>query len=225
MKRTACIMTISVCLAGMAAPVFAQTQPPLPTLPGPDDPTRIMVGRLELEKYKATIKGLTQFGDRRQGTERNRKAVDWVEAQLKRYGCTNTERIIYQYTPPPPNPNAGQRATSPFGPSGARIRGNRIPDVVNNDPNKQPDLRLRELNMEPTQPGRREEVYCTKIGTTHPEEMYIVGAPMDGLGPGEAANDGGTGNAEVTGIARVFSRPDVKTGRAIRPTLPNNGAS
>src|SRR5438445_4387504 len=104
----------------------APTVPTPPTLPGPDDPIKIMVGRLELEKYKATIKGLTQFDDRRQGTERNRMAVDWIEAQLKRYGCTNTERIIYQYTPPPPSPNAGQRATSPFGPSGARIRGNRI---------------------------------------------------------------------------------------------------
>ena len=64
------------------------------------------MGRLDLEKYKATIKGLTQFGDRRQGTERNRKAVDWIEAQLKSYGCTNTERIKYTYTTPPRNPNA-----------------------------------------------------------------------------------------------------------------------
>ena len=47
-----------------------------------DDPIRVMVGRLDLEKYKATIKGLTQFGDRRQGTDRNRAAVDWIEAQL-----------------------------------------------------------------------------------------------------------------------------------------------
>ena len=54
-----------------------------------------MVARLDLENYKATIKGLTQFGDRRQGTERNREAVDWIEAQLKSYGCTNTERITY----------------------------------------------------------------------------------------------------------------------------------
>jgi hypothetical protein len=42
-----------------------------------------LVGRLDLEKYKATVKGLTQFGDRRQGTDRNRAAVDWIEAQLK----------------------------------------------------------------------------------------------------------------------------------------------
>ena len=59
----------------------------------PPDPIKTIVDRLDLEKYKATIKGLTQFGDRRQGTERNRAAVDWIEAQLKSYGCTNTERI------------------------------------------------------------------------------------------------------------------------------------
>src|SRR5512144_2703471 len=58
---------------------------------------RNMVARLDLEKYKATIKGLTQFGDRRQGTDRNRAALDWIEAQLKSYGCTNTERLTYTY--------------------------------------------------------------------------------------------------------------------------------
>ena len=62
-----------------------------------------MVARLELEKYKATIKGLTQFGDRRQGTDRNRAAIDWIEAQLKSYGCTNTERLKYVYPPPQPH--------------------------------------------------------------------------------------------------------------------------
>src|SRR3712207_2947593 len=61
---------------------------------------RTLVGRLDLERYKATIKGLTQFGDRRQGTDRNRAAVDWIEAQLKSYGCTNTERVTYDYQPP-----------------------------------------------------------------------------------------------------------------------------
>jgi hypothetical protein len=64
-----------------------------------DDPVKMLVDRLDLEKYKATIKGLTQFGDRRQGTDRNRAAVDWIEAQLKSYGCTNTERIKYEYQP------------------------------------------------------------------------------------------------------------------------------
>src|ERR1044071_792350 len=101
-----------------------------------NDTVKTIAGRLDLEKYKATIKGLTQFGDRRQGTERNRKAIDWIEAQLKSYGCTNTERIIDESNPPPPNPQAPPRPPSPFGPSGARIRGNRIPDTVNNDPNK-----------------------------------------------------------------------------------------
>jgi hypothetical protein len=229
MKRGAFIMMISACLGGFALPGFAQQRdgalatPPAPTLPGPDDPIKIMVDRLNLERYKATIKGLTQFGDRRQGTERNRRAIDWIEAQLKSYGCTNTDRLIFEYNPPPPNPNAGgQRGTSPFGPSGARIRGYRIPEGVNNDPNKQPDLRLRELNMEPSQAGRREEVYCTKIGTTHPEEMYIVAGHMDGIGWGEAANDDASGTALVMEVARVFSSPDVQTDRSIRFVLWNN---
>src|SRR6187402_1566767 len=72
--------------------------------PATDDPVAVLVKQLELEKYKATIKGLTAFGDRRQGTERNRKAVDWIEAQLKSYGCTNTERINYEFTQPTPRP-------------------------------------------------------------------------------------------------------------------------
>ena len=57
------------------------------------DPVKILVDRLDLERYKATIKGLTQFGDRRQGTDRNRQAIDWIEAQLKSYGCANIERL------------------------------------------------------------------------------------------------------------------------------------
>ncbi len=59
-----------------------------------------LLSRLSLDRYKATIKGLTQFGDRREGTERNRAAVDWIEAQLKSYGCTNTERHRYELPPP-----------------------------------------------------------------------------------------------------------------------------
>jgi len=66
-----------------------------------DDPTAVLVSRLTLENYKATLKGLTQFGDRRQGTERNRNAIDWIEAQLQAVGCTNTERITYQFDPAP----------------------------------------------------------------------------------------------------------------------------
>ena len=50
--------------------------------PAPPDPIKVLVDRLDLERYKATIKGLTQFGDRREGTERNRNAIDWIEAQL-----------------------------------------------------------------------------------------------------------------------------------------------
>src|SRR5208282_1038119 len=84
------------------------------------------------------------------------------------------------------------------------------------------DARLRELNSQPSTPGPREEVFCTKVGATHPEEMYIVGAHMDGIGWGEAANDDGSGAALVMEIARVLSSPDVKTERSIRFVLWNN---
>ena len=69
---------------------------------------------------------------------------------------------------------------------------------------------------QPSAPGAREEVYCTKVGTTHPEEMYIVGAHMDGIGWGEAANDDGSGAALVMELARVFSSPGCED-RALHP--------
>src|SRR5579862_2707849 len=191
------------------------------TPPAPPDPLKGLVGRLDLEKYKATIRGLTKFGDRRQGTDRNRAAIDWIEAQLKSYGCTNTERIHYEYQPPAPGTGRG-RGGRGAAPGGAVIKGERFLVGVNNDPNLQPDTRLRELNSQESTPGPREEVYCTKIGTTHPEEMYIVAAHMDGIGWGEAANDDGSGTALVMEIARVLSNADVTTERTIRFALWNN---
>jgi hypothetical protein len=194
----------------------------------PDDPIKTMVARLDLEKYKATIKGLTQFGDRRQGTDRNRAAVDWIEAQLKSYGCTNTERIKYDFQPPAPRtPGAGGRrgpapGENPVSSGGGRPRGVKAKTGVNNDPMLQPDETLRALDTPPSVAGERQEVYCTKIGTTHPDEMYIVGGHMDGIGFGEAANDDGSGTALVMELARVFSSPDVQTERSIRFILWNN---
>ena len=44
--------------------------------PSAADPVKVLVGRLDLERYKATIKALTQFGDRLEGTDRNRAAID-----------------------------------------------------------------------------------------------------------------------------------------------------
>ena len=188
------------------------------------DPIRTLVERLDLQRYKATIKGLTQFGDRRQGTDRNRAAVDWIEAQLKSYGCSNIARIKYTYFPSeakrPSGPPIAQNADAAAG--GGRYRGTRTHTGVNVDPMLQPDAKLRALNSQPTEPGAREEVYCTKIGATHPDEMYIVGAHMDGHGWGEAANDDGSGTALVMELARIMSAPDVKTERSIRFALWNN---
>jgi hypothetical protein len=211
-------------------PARAQ-QPPAPAGDPAGDVVQMMVDRLDLERYKATIKGLTQFGDRKQGTDRNRAAIDWIEAQLKSYGCTNTERLRYDYQPTPRQPPSAtpappSRDTQPArAAGGGRARGVRARTGVNNDSSAQPDPSLRALNSQPSVPGMREEVYCTKIGATHPEEMYIVGAHMDGLGWGEAANDDGSGTALVMELARVFSRPDIQTDRSIRFILWNNEES
>jgi Peptidase family M28 len=244
---------------------------------------RTLVSRLELDNYKATIKGLTKFGDRREGSQRNRDAVDWIEAQLESYGCTNTERITYEAASRGGGGgNRGGRAgrggdsTAARGGGGARggrasdttagrgarggrggdstavaARGGRagggrggggrgIPGVpsdtprpgaggkgfggptgVNSDPMRQPNEELRALDMQPVLPDPRQEVYCTKVGTTHPEEMYILGGHMDGIGYGEAANDDGSGAALVMELARIFSSPDVQTARSIRFILWN----
>jgi hypothetical protein len=209
-------------LTAPAAPTVALAQAGAAPAQGPD-PVAQLVARLDLEQYKATIKGLTQFGDRRQGTDRNRAAVDWIEAQLKSYGCSDVGRLKYDYRPPPPppRPRSAERDTV-HAVGGGRYRGVRAPTGVNTDSLRQPDARLRALDEQPTTPGEREEVYCTKVGSGHPGEMYIVGAHMDGIGYGEAANDDGSGTALVMQLARVLSGPDVRTNRSIRFILWNN---
>jgi hypothetical protein len=138
-----------------------------------EDPVKALVARLDVERYKAAIRGLAQFGDRREGSESNRKAVDWIKAQLESYRCF-TDKIRYVRQPAPA---AGQAA--------------------------------QETPL-------REQVFCTKVGTTASEEMYIVSAHMDGQGGGEAADDNGSGTAVVLELARIFSMPDVQTERSIR---------
>jgi hypothetical protein len=274
-------------VGAQGGPMMVQVQ----SSPQMDSSVRTLVSRLELEKYKATIKGLTNFGDRRQGTDRNRAAVDWIEAQLKSYGCTNTERITYEYNGRQLRNDSTNRVDSLAGRPTGRVTGGggggrgggrgagtdsaalaaaqaalraasaraagaggavdstaagrgagrgaggggrgggrggnppkgfTAPMGVNTDPSLQPDPKLRAIDAQFDTPGQRQEVYCTKIGTTHPEEMYIIGGHMDGHGYGAAANDDGSGTALVMELARVFSSPDVQTDRSIRFALWNN---
>ena len=110
--------------------VPAQAEPAVDIIP-------TLVKRLDLARYKATIKGLTQFGDRLQGTDRNRAAVDWIEGELKSYGCT-TERFIYEY-PPPEGPTPVPPATAavsdpPRAVGGGRPRGVRVAAASDDNP-------------------------------------------------------------------------------------------
>jgi hypothetical protein len=56
-----------------------------------------IVRLIEFDSYKELVRGLTQFGDREQGTPRNAAAVDWIEAQLQGWGY-ETERVHYMFT-------------------------------------------------------------------------------------------------------------------------------
>jgi hypothetical protein len=194
------------------------------------DPVQPLVDRLDLERYENTIKGLAQFGDRRQGTKRNRDAVDWIEAQLKQYGCQNVERITYQYNPAPPGQRGGGRGRGPItspngrgtpgnGPGGSRIFSDMRERGGNNDSLAQPDPAIRAIDMEPTTPGERQEVICMKVGTKYPNEMYIIGGHMDGIGWGQAVNDDAgshRGHCGHQAIHRSSRNPDERRGQAGR---------
>ncbi len=202
-----------------------------------DDLVRELVSRLELDSYKDVIRELTRFGDRRQGTERNRRAVDWIQQHLEMVGCP-TQRLEYVYDPEPSPPRAprppaaetpdlttstgGAVGRNGSGPGGASIFGYRAATGVNRDLMAQPDARIRELNREEPVNGPRSQVYCTKVGTSRPDEMYIIGAHMDGHGVNEAVNDDASGSALVMELARIFSSPDVETEVTIRFALWNN---
>src|SRR6185437_5710932 len=165
-------------LITVASPVASQDTTRTAAAP---DPVARLVARLDLERYKATIKSLTQFGDRRQGTARNRAAVDWIEQQLRSYGCSDVSRLTYEFQPPSsPSPEGrggqGVRAGGRGGQGvrdttraagGGRYRGIRARTGVNTDSLRQPDAKLRALDAEASAPGQRQEVYCTKIGATH----------------------------------------------------------
>lgn len=218
-----------------------------------------MVGRLTLDRFKTTLKGLTQFGDRRQGTKRNQDAVDWIAAQLKSYGYDNVERVTYTFPAAtrPCGPSVPVEAAADAAGRGQRGAGQRgagrgrqgdagrpTPsggDVgragltsgdsmmfgyightgVNCDPLAQPDEAIRALDSQPVISHTAQDVYVTKVGTVHPDQMYIIGGHMDGHGYNQAANDDGSGTTLVMELARVFGSPDVTTDISIRFVLWN----
>jgi hypothetical protein len=73
-----------------------------------------------------------------------------------------------------------------------------------------------------------DSVYVTKVGTLHPDRMYIVSAHMDsintespdhGFAPG--ADDDGSGTSLVLELARVFAAADIETEVSVRFILWN----
>jgi hypothetical protein len=195
MRRS--VITLVALAAGVAihaADVAAQQNrqqagPPIPRgvlggveLTAEDSAIQRVVERLDFESYKELVRGLTMFGDREQGTERNERALDWIQQQLEGWGYTVERHQYYVVCP-------GRCSNAAPGDAGAELR---------------------------------EQVYATKVGSSVPGEMYILGAHMDGRGGGEAANDDGSGTALVMEIARVLAGDDVASERSIRFALWNN---
>ena len=65
-----------------------------------DETVKALVERLDFDSYKELIRGLAEFGDREQGTERNERANEWIEAQLQSWGY-ETERLHYTFREEP----------------------------------------------------------------------------------------------------------------------------
>src|SRR5262245_24287055 len=127
-RRPATFVLAVVVMTALGPPLNGQQRT------APDTNVQALVGRPDLSRYKATIEALGQFGDRRQGTKRNRDAVDWIEAQLRSYGCTGVERLTYEYMTPRRSAAGGagaeDAATAPdaqafkgSGPGGSMIYG------------------------------------------------------------------------------------------------------
>jgi len=78
----------------------------------------LIVQRLDFDSYKELLRGLTEFGDRMQGSGRDEAANAWIEAKFREWGYT-PERLNYEYTPgsrqgevpSPPEPRSQVYAT------------------------------------------------------------------------------------------------------------------
>ncbi|HXI58990.1 MAG TPA: M20/M25/M40 family metallo-hydrolase, partial [Polyangia bacterium] len=66
------------------------------------------------------------------------------------------------------------------------------------------------------QGGPRINTFVTKVGSTSPDRMYIVGAHLDGRGNGGGADDDGSGVSLVLEVARAFAPATVQTDVSIR---------
>ena len=157
-------MRLALLLVVCAVAARAQPESTPASSAAADDPIRTLVGRLDLERYKSTIKGLTQFGDRRQGTDRNRAAIDWIEAKLKSYGCAEHRAAeIHLLTAARSLSRAGRplRTSPDTAVGGGRYRGFRAPTGVNTDPERQTDAKLRALDAQASR------ARCARRGLLH----------------------------------------------------------
>lgn len=127
-----------------------------------------IVNRTGQSRFTNTIKTLSSFGDRTQGSASYATSSAWLESKLMAAGYT-VEHFPYTYK--------GES---------------------------------------------RDQIYVTKVGSVHPDEMYIVSAHLDGRGGGGAADDDASGSALVLEGALAFAPTNIRTDRSIRFIWWNN---
>jgi hypothetical protein len=109
-RKSAILLALGLGVLALGTPEMgeAQTRSTTPLRPMPsgvlgdvplsadDLVAQQLVERLDFDNYRALIRGLADFGDREQGTDRNRQANDWIEAQLRGWGYV-VERHAYTF--------------------------------------------------------------------------------------------------------------------------------
>lgn len=129
------IAVVAMTAVDLAAQQNRQDVRPIPRgviggveLTAEDSAIQRVVERLDFDSYKELVRGLTMFGDREQGTERNERATDWIQQQLESWGYT-VERHQYYVACP------GRCSNVAVGDEGAELReqvyatkvGSRVP--------------------------------------------------------------------------------------------------
>ena len=122
MRMTARRALGSAILVLTAIPAGAQNS--TPTTADTADPIEAMVGAARPREIQGHHQGAHAVRRSAAGHRSQPAAIDWIEAQLKSYGCTNTERITYDFQPPRPRPRRGRRhARSGAAPAARPVTG------------------------------------------------------------------------------------------------------
>ena len=95
-SRVATLVFLTACSTALPAQIAS-----------PDPDVQRLIGRLNIEEFKANIAGLSQWENRVVNSEGNRAAIDWIAEKLESFGYEITR---HKFTPPPRRGRRGRQA-------------------------------------------------------------------------------------------------------------------